>query len=208
MPQIRQFALSQLPVVWKKDGIVAMLKAIDRNTANGKRDYAIFMLAVNLGLRIGDILHLKFQNIDWTKAVIQVSQAKTNELLFLPMSNEIGWALIEYIKEGRPHTDEPFVFIRHCAPFQAFCINNNFHYQIRKYAALAGIQPPSSKLYGMHSLRHTFATNLLKEGSQLPVISELLGHNGASAAPIYLKVDDEQLRLCALDPEIEVNSNE
>lgn len=208
IPPIRQFKLSQLPVVWKKDGIIAMLEAIDRNTAEGKRDYAIFMLAVNLGLRIGDILQLQFQNIDWTKAVIQVSQAKTNELLSLPMSNEIGWALIEYIKEGRPQSDEPYVFVRHCAPFQAFCINNNFHYQIRKYAALAGIQPPSSKLYGMHSLRHTFATSLLKEGSQLPLISELLGHNGVSSAPIYLKVDDEQLRLCALDPEIEVSGDE
>ena len=75
---------------------------------------------------------------------------------------------------------------------------------MRKYAALAGITPPFSKLYGLHSIRHTFATNLLKEGTSLSLISEFLGHNGVSATPVYLKVDDEYLRICALDPDIEV----
>lgn len=142
--------------------------------------------------------------LDWEKSTIQIPQVKTDELLSLPMPAELGWALIDYIRDGRPETDSPFIFVRHCAPFQAFCSNNNFHYQMRKYAALAGITPPSSKLYGLHSIRHTFATNLLKEGTSLSLISEFLGHNGVSATPVYLKVDDEHLRICALDPDIEV----
>lgn len=201
---VRSFRLAQIPVVWNPDDLKLLLAAISRETSDGKRDFAIFMLAVHLGLRIGDILHLQFKNIDWEKSVIQISQIKTDELLSLPMSTEIGWALIDYIKNGRPKTDSSFIFVRHCAPFQAFCINNNFHYQMRKYAALAGITPPSPKLYGFHSIRHTFATNLLKEGTNLSLISEFLGHNGVSATPIYLKVDDEHLRICALDPDIEV----
>lgn len=204
IPPVRSFRLAQIPVVWNPEDLQLLLATISRETANGKRDYAIFMLAIHLGIRIGDILHLQFKNIDWEKSVIQISQIKTNELLSLPMSREIGWALIDYIKNGRPETDSSFIFVRHCAPFQAFCVNNNFHYQMRKYAALAGITPPSPKLYGLHSVRHTFATNLLKEGTSLSLISEFLGHNGVSATPVYLKVDDEHLRICALDPDIEV----
>lgn len=204
IPPVRNFRLAQLPVVWNPEDLHLLLTAINRETSNGKRDYAIFMLAIYLGLRIGDILHLQFKNIDWEKSVIQISQVKTDELLSLPMLPELGWALIDYIRDGRPETESPFIFVRHCAPFQAFCSNNNFHYQMRKYAALAGINPPSSKLYGLHSIRHTFATNLLKEGASLSLISEFLGHNGVSATPVYLKVDDEHLRICALDPDMEV----
>ena len=204
VPPVRNFRLAQLPVVWNTEALQLLLTAINRETSNGKRDYVIFMLAIYLGLRIGDILHLQFKNIDWEKSTIQISQVKTDELLSLPLPTDLGWALIDYIRDGRPETDSPFIFVRHCAPFQAFCSNNNFHYQMRKYAALAGITPPSSKLYGLHSIRHTFATNLLKEGTSLSLISEFLDHNGASATPVYLKVDDEHLRICALDPDIEV----
>ena len=204
VPPVRNFRLAQLPVVWNTEALQLLLTAINRETSNGKRDYVIFMLAIYLGLRIGDILHLQFKNIDWEKSTIQISQVKTDELLSLPLPTDLGWALIDYIRDVRPETDSPFIFVRHCAPFQAFCSNNNFHYQMRKYAALAGITPPSSKLYGLHSIRHTFATNLLKEGTSLSLISEFLDHNGASATPVYLKVDDEHLRICALDPDIEV----
>ena len=204
VPPVRNFRLAQLPVVWNTEALQLLLTAINRETSNGKRDYVIFMLAIYLGLRIGDILHLQFKNIDWEKSTIQISQVKTDELLSLPLTTDLVWALIDYIRDGRPETDSPFIFVRHCAPFQAFCSNNNFHYQMRKYAALAGITPPSSKLYGLHSIRHTFATNLLKEGTSLSLISEFLDHNGASATPVYLKVDDEHLRICALDPDIEV----
>ena len=69
---------------------------------------------------------------------------------------------------------------------------------------MAGIDITQKSFYGFHSFRHTFASNLLENGVPLPDIAELLGHNGISATPIYLKVNEEQLRLCALDPEIEV----
>ena len=178
VPPVRNFRLAQLPVVWNTEALQLLLTAINRETSNGKRDYVIFMLAIYLGLRIGDILHLQFKNIDWEKSTIQISQVKTDELLSLPLPTDLGWALIDYIRDGRPETDSPFIFVRHCAPFQA--------------------------LYGLHSIRHTFATNLLKEGTSLSLISEFLDHNGASATPVYLKVDDEHLRICALDPDIEV----
>jgi len=208
IPPVRQFRLETLPHVWKRENVERLLSAIDKETPLGKRDYAIFLLAVQLGFRIGDILHLQFGNINWIDSVILISQTKTNELLSMPMSKEIGWAIIDYVQNGRPNTDSPYVFIRHCAPFQVFGINNNFHYQMSKYITLAGIEPPSDKHYGLHSLRHTFATQLLEAETPLPLISEFLGHMGSSATPMYLNVADEQLRLCALDPEIEVSDSE
>ena len=205
IPAVRNFRLAQIPTVWRPEELSLLLEAIGRETPDGKRDYAIFLLAVHLGLRIGDILHLQFTNIDWEQSVIRISQSKTDQLLSLPMTDDIGRALIDYIKNGRPQTECDFIFVRHCAPFQEFSINNNFHYQMRKYCELAGIKPSSPKLYGFHSIRHTFATSLLAAGIELPMVAQLLGHEGVSATPIYLKVDDEHLRLCAMDPEIEVH---
>lgn len=208
IPPVRNYKKSQIPTTWKPEEINLILSAIERETPDGKRDYAIFLIAAKLGLRIGDILSLKFENINWDNATIQISQSKTNQLLYLPMSDDIGWAIIDYLKAGRPQTDNNHIFVRHCAPFQVFSINNNFHYQVRKYASLAGIDVTSKKFYGLHSFRHSFASNLLEKGTPLQDISQLLGHNGISATSIYIKTSQEQLCLCALDPEIEVNIND
>lgn len=124
------------------------------------------------------------------------------------MPQELSWAIIDYLKNGRPNAENQYIFIRHCAPYQRFCINTNFHYQIRKYAQLANVELPSVKFYGMHSLRSTFASNLLKAKTPLHLISELLGHKGCSATSVYLKIDDEQLKLCAIDPKMEVTHSE
>lgn len=205
IPSVRNYSLAKVPTVWEKDSLQKTLESIDRTTSIGKRDYAIMLLAATLGLRISDILNLEFSSVDWEKQQIHIVQQKTGELLSLTLSDDVAWAVIANLKNGRPKSELPYLFLRHCAPYQKFCANTNFHHQIRKYAKLADVSLPSDTFYGIHSFRSTFASNLLKEGASLQEISQLLGHRGYSATAKYLKVDEDKLMLCALNPDIEVN---
>ena len=126
-------------------------------------------------------------------------QYKTKKELVLPLSEEIGWAIIEYVKTARPITDSKCVFVRHTSPYEGFGANNNFSWMIGKYFTRAEITVPRDKRHGMHSLRHSLASNLLAVGTPLPVVSEVLGHSDSKTTSVYLKIDISQLRCCALD---------
>ena len=110
-------------------------------------------------------------------------------------------ALIDYLKNGRPESHSPFVFIQIRAPYEAFGGNANLHNIITKYTRLAGINIPQGRRHGIHSLRHSLAGALLENGTPLPLISEILGHVNSRSTEIYLRVGIERLRKCVLDPE-------
>jgi site-specific recombinase XerD len=188
-----------IPSAYTPEEVEALLNAVDRASPIGKRDYAILLLAARLGLRVSDIRTLTFDNIDWVSNQIRFEQCKTERDLALPLSEEIGWAIIEYIKNARPKTECKCVFVRHRPPYEAFGTNNNFAYMIGKYFTRAGIIVPHNKHHGMHSLRHSLASNLLADGTPMPVISEILGHADTTTTSGYMKIDVSQLRCCALD---------
>jgi len=119
--------------------------------------------------------------------------------LSLPLSREVGWAVIDYIQNGRPLVDTDVVFVRHCAPYCGFCKGNSLGAIIDKYRKLAHL-PSVNHPIGMHSLRHTLASRLLKNEVPLDVISDILGHKSVDTTYIYLKVDIDSLRMCALQP--------
>src|SRR6516225_5405273 len=98
--------------------------------AKGKRDYAILLLACRLGLRAGDIRTLKLDNLRWAESTIEITQAKTGAALILPLTNEVGEALIDYLKSGRPKTTHREVFLKVNAPFEPFGDNDSLHHII------------------------------------------------------------------------------
>lgn len=110
----------RIPSVWKQDELKAYLDAIDRATKIGKRDFALSLLAIRLGLRGSDIRNLKLSDIDWKKHVISICQVKTKEILILPLPDDVGWAIIDYIKSARPDTDCKNLFVRMTPPFSPF----------------------------------------------------------------------------------------
>ena len=207
LPKVRVSRNASIPYVWPKEDIQKLLGAIDREDPKGKRDYAILLIAIRLGLRIGDIRNLKQSSINWTRQMISLKMAKTGQLIELPLLKDIGWAIIDYLKNGRPATNSECVFVRHKAPFNAFGDRNAFNKELHRYIGKAGLDIPGSMMHGMHSLRSTLAGNMLDDRSPLPVISEALGHQSINTTSIYLKGDLEGLRKCAIDPE-EVFSNE
>jgi site-specific recombinase XerD len=200
LPKIRAPRDATIPSVWDHELIVRLLGAVDRSSAKGQRDYAILLLACRLGLRAGDIRTLKLDHLHWAESIIEITQAKTGTPLRLPLTNEVGEALIDYLKSSRPQTTHREVFLKVVPPFDPFT-ENNLHHIVTYWRLLAGITFRSSQKRGLHSLRHTLATRLLEKGTPLTTIAEILGHTSLDSTRIYAKADVEALRGVALDPE-------
>lgn len=193
---------AKLPQTWTEEEIEQILAAIDTESPTGKRNYAMFLLMARTGLRISDVVSLKFSNIDWKNNTISLAQQKTGNNLGLPLSKELGMAIISYLKNGRPQSSSHFIFIRHTAPYGPLDYHNNFNSELRKYMRRAGITMPDERHSGVHTFRHSFATNMLKKETSLQDISQILGHSDINVTETYLRVDIEQLRLCSLDLEV------
>jgi len=204
IPSIKARKQNRIPSVWSTENVEKLLQAIDRGNPSGQRDYAIILLAARLGIRTLDIKRLQLKDLDWAKSRIELRSSKTGTLVHLPQLPDIGWAIIEYLKNGRPKVDSPYLFLRHLAPLEPFSDEDRLNQIIAKYMRIARIPISPHKKRGMHSLRHTLASRLLAEHTPLPIISDILGHASTESTATYLKVDVDQLRQCALDLASEV----
>jgi len=201
LPTIRVPRDATIPSVWDPELLARLLRAVDRSSPKGKRDYAILLLACRLGLRLGDIRALRLENLNWEAATIDIIQSKTGAPLQLPLTEEVGEALIDYLRAGRPQTDRREVFLKLNPPFAPFNENNHLHQIVTHWRKLAGIEFRSKRRRGLHSLRHTLATELLRAETPFHIISEILGHATTASTLIYAKADVEALRSVALDTE-------
>jgi len=201
IPTLKARKQNRIPSVWTSEHVAKLIDVIDRGNPAGKRDYAMILLVARLGLRTMDIKHLKLDNLKWSDNRIELIQSKTSGVLSLPLLADVGWAIIDYLKNGRPKVDCPYVFLRHLAPLEPFSDEDRLHQIVVKYMRLAKIPISPQKKRGMHSLRHTLASRLLQENTPLSVISDILGHISSDSTAVYLKVDVEMLRECALNPE-------
>jgi len=201
LPSVRLMRNAFIPHSWNKEDVLKLLNAIDREDSKGKRDYAIILIVVRLGLRASDIRNIRITDINWQRRTINLTMQKTGYPIELPLLDDIGWAVIDYLKNGRPDTKCNRLFVRHRAPFDAVGENETFYRELHRYMQAVGITPPKSGHCGLHSLRSTLARQMLDSNVPLSVISETLGHQNINTTSIYLKIDIEGLRKCALDPE-------
>ncbi len=195
-PMVQARKQTRIPSVWTTDELTKLI-AIDRGSPKGKRDYAIILLACCLGMRSMDIKHLKMENFKWEDKKLVFNQSKTKTSTVLPLTPEVGWAVIDYIKYGRPKIESPYIFVKHMAPFGPFAEDDHLTQLIKSYMNLAHL-PILKKRRGMHSLRHTMASHLLEKDTPLTVISDILGHMDPDSTAVYLKVDIKKLKECAL----------
>jgi site-specific recombinase XerD len=187
----------KLPSIYNNEEIRMMDASIEKSSPSGKRNYAIFLLASRLGLRASDIPLLQFNDLDWDKNVINLIQCKTQKKIELPLLNIIGEAIIDYIRNGRPKSDSKTIFLTAKAPYTPISvpgISSIVSHIIYK----AGIDT-KDRHHGSHCLRHSLATRLLKQGTTLPVISDVLGHSDSQTTMTYLNVDINGLLRCSLD---------
>ena len=203
--KLRVRSQTRIPSVWQREEVLKLISVIDRGNPSGKRDYAMLLTVARLGIRVGDLCNLKFENIDWRNNKISFVQSKTNNPVTLPLLKDVGWAFIDYIKNGRPSVDIPHIFVTHVAPFKAFEQGNHHSKMLRKYMHLAHISGAATHKCGMHSLRHTLATTMLENHEDYHNITAILGHSSEDSASVYLKTSTELLRGCALEiPEVTV----
>lgn len=201
LPSIKTRKQNRIPSVWTPEHVSKLFEVIDRGNPVGKRDYAMILLVARLGIRTMDIKHLKLDNLKWQDNRIVFIQSKTSREISLPLLPDVGWAIIDYLQNGRPKVKSSYVFLRHLAPLEPFSDEDRLHQIVTKYMRLAKIPLSPLKKKGMHSLRHTLASVLLDKNTPLSVISDILGHISSDSTAVYLKVDLEMLRECALNPE-------
>ncbi len=200
LPEIHRTHSYKLPVIFTTDEVRRILESVDHDNAIGKRNYAVLLLVARLGLRISDVRLLRFESIDWQNKRISIIQKKTGVPLELPLPDDAGWAIIDYLKHGRPETKCEYIFVRHVAPYDI--LTDNFQETVINAVRKAGIKVPENKSVGMHTFRHSIATAMLSNGAKLTEISQTLGHTTPESTRIYLGMDAELLRGCALEVEL------
>jgi integrase len=187
----------KLPSVYSADEIKRIEDTVGQSSAVGKRDYAMLLLATRLGLRSSDIAGLTFGNLEWGQNIICLTQSKTKKVIELPLLTDVGEAIINYLKYGRPVSSLQQVFLSACAPYRPvnrMIING----AVSRTIISSGVDITGRK-FGPHAMRHTLASQLLRNGTSLPVISETLGHSGTQATMNYLRIDINNLMRCSLD---------
>lgn len=190
---------SDLPAIWTSAEIGQLLGAVDRANPTGKRNYAILLMAARLGMRVGDIKRLRFENLRWEEEKIDFVQCKTYERLILPLTDEVGSAIIDYLKNGRPESEAREVFVSMRPPFLALGYSYALNGAFDEARRLAGIPARPASRCGMHSLRHTLASRMLEAGTPMQSISYVLGHASIESTKTYLRIDIVSLRRAALD---------
>jgi len=192
---------TRIPTVWTHEEVEQLLAQVDRGSPRGKRDYAILLLAARVGMRVGDIIRLTLDDLKWEHKRIEVLQSKTGQPLVVPLMDDLGWALIDYLKHARPISAYRQVFLRLTPPVAPFVSKDNLHHIITRYRRMAGIQRFQHQPVGFHTLRHSLATQLLADDIPMSTISEVLGHACQQSTEVYAKVDLRHLQQCPLDPE-------
>ena len=201
VPAAKSARQARIPSVWDLAEVTKILQAVDRGNPCGKRDYAIILLITRLGLRGIDVRRLRFGDLDWPGNRLSVVQAKTGRRVQLPLLKDVGWAIIDYIRHGRPRSDCPQVFLRHTAPVGPFSDQDHLHQILVKHARIAHVPVGEKRRHGMHSLRHTLATRLMEDGTPVEQIAGILGHQSVTSTGVYLKSSLGLLASCALDPD-------
>jgi len=184
-----------------QDEVNVLLEQPDRDTPEGKRDYAIIVLALQTGLRACDIVRLKRQDINWHTREVNIVQHKTGRAVVIPLLPESGNAIADYLMTARKDDVLPYVFT--CATGVLRPIASRSACAMVSRMMKRGNIPSGVSRRGFHSLRRTFGTNLLQKGTPMDTIVQFLGQWKPDSLASYLSIDQEGLKWCALDPIVE-----
>jgi integrase len=173
VPHIPRWRLDHLPRTMSEDQLRGFLSGFDRATPTGRRDYAMARCQVDLGLRASEVIALRLEDLDWRRGTLRIVGGKVGRTRELPLTQEVGKAIAEYLRRGRPVTTCRHVFVRHTVPVGGALGPTLIRGVIRRaFARVEGC----THLAGTHVLRHTAATRLHRRGASLKEVADLLGH--------------------------------
>lgn len=192
VPTIPHWRLQSIPRHLSFEDVQALIESVDTSTPIGLRDKAVLLLIATLGLRSQEVRKLCLDDIRWRDSEIRLTQTKGRREHALPLPQEVGEAISEYLIHGRPKTNLPNVFLKHKAPQGPISSAGKI---VRKHLLRAKITAPS---YGAHLLRHSLATRMVNQGAAIKQIADVLGHHSINTTAIYTKVDTKTLAEVAL----------
>lgn len=190
----RLYRLEQLPRALPWDTVMLLLRSIDTASAMGLRDYTMFLLIATYGLRASEVVSLSLDDIRWRQGVLRIHQRKTSSPLELPLTNEVMAVMVKHLKRTPPPVPYRRVFLRMRAPIgllKPTAVTEAFQAAARK----SGLSIPYQ---GPHCLRHAYALHLLKNGTPLKTIGDILGHRTAESTSMYLRLATGDLREVSL----------
>ena len=194
VPTIPQWRLSALPRYLPPADVERLIASCDLTKPYGLRDKAMLLLLVRLGLRAGDILGMCLDDIDWDEGTLRV-RGKGRREVRLPLPQDAGDAVIEYLQRARPRAEDDRLFLRSSAPYRPFAGPCAISDVVRLAVKRAGIADPPSR--GTNLLRHSAATGMLRAGATLDAIGTVLRHQSTDTTAHYAKVDVAMLRQIA-----------
>jgi len=194
VPSVAGWRLAGLPKYLPRDQVERVLASCDRRTAKGRRSYAILLLLAKLGIRAREVARLEIGDIDWEAGELIVRGKSLREDR-LPLVQDVGEALADYLRHGRPQCSTRRVFVTARAPIRAISEQSVVTTIVTRAMRRAGLDPRLSK---PHALRHSLATRMLAGGASMAEIAEVLRHRSPQTTEIYAKVDFRSLRALAL----------
>ncbi len=194
VPAVANWSMQSIPRAISAEQTRQLLASVNRQTAVGRRDYAILLLLARLGLRAGEVAFLELDDIDWRSGQLSV-RGKGGQRNELPLPADVGKAIAAYLQHGRPRSNSRRVFLRVKAPITGFRRSNGVITLVRHSLQRAGIDAPTM---GAHQFRHGLATQMLSHGASLSEIGEVLGHRHPQTTSIYAKVNIKALRTLAV----------
>jgi site-specific recombinase XerD len=201
IPAVAHWRLSTLPRCLSDEQLDQLLASFDANAPCGLRDRAIVLCLSSLGLRPGEVAALHLEDLDWRRGTIHLRTRKTRQGAIVPLPRDAGRAIVEYLRRERPMTDERSVFVQRLGRRAGAAISSAVVSDAVARALLrAGIEAP---LAGAYLLRHTVASRLVRRGTSLKEVADLLGHRCLDTTTIYAKLDVPALSEVALPwPEV------
>ena len=200
IPRVANWRLSGLPTVLSATQIQDLLASFNLSRYAERRDHAMALFMLDLGLRAGEVATLRLDDIHWRAATVRLCKTKSRKARDLPLSERCWNAIVYYVREGRPASIHRQLFLRHRVPVGVPMSTENVRGAMRKAYARAGFPEAWT---GTHLLRHTAATRMQARGATLKEVADVLGHQSIDTTMIYTKLDEASLRSVALPwPEI------
>jgi site-specific recombinase XerD len=194
VPSVANWSMPSVPRAIPAESVRQLLASINRQTARGRRDYAILLLLARLGLRASEVAFLELDDLNWEDGHVTV-RGKRGARAALPVPADVGAAIAAYLRHGRPRSACRRVFLRAHAPIRGFAGPSAIACVVRDALERVGVNAPTK---GAHQFRHGLATQMLRRGASLTEIGEVLRHRSPETTTIYAKVDLDALRTLAL----------
>ena len=196
VPTLRTYKLASVPRGLTDAQAQEVLRGINRKTVVGRRDYAILQLLYTYGVRGGQLRALRLEQVDWSRNQILFEPSKGGKASLLPLTQEVGESLLDYLQNSRPPSPYPQLFLTTRAPYHPLPRSSTLSVIVERSIRGVGIEIPHK---GAHIFRHAFATRMLRDGHPLKAVADVLGHRYLGTTFIYTKVDFNSLNQVALD---------